>query len=247
MDALGGSLHHADRVVTTIPGGLSFLHISRRQALEMLVQLSLEQPRAGHHRLEEILEVVADIAQEAHHFGLLRFLEEPRLLDRQRSERRENGQQGKIMFVERSMALIQDVQHPDRLAFPPLERQRDHVPRHKTGGLIDTGKMAGTLFRIAGDGRLARLEHRPRDPFIPRDARPAWDRLLPDRILEDESLTLRICEEHRAGLRVHLVQGGTKRRFNQLVNLGELEECLTDAAGSLELALEAGDFLVVRC
>ena len=40
--------------------------------------------------------------------------------------------------VIRTIAFIENLNHPDRLALPPLERQDDHVPDHRSCGLYQS-------------------------------------------------------------------------------------------------------------
>src|SRR6266571_6116125 len=134
------------------------------------------------------------------------------------------------MLVYNTVPLIQDVEDSDRIAFPSFESYFDHIPVHKPGRTIDTGIMVTTLLHVTDDDRLSRSKHLARNPLVPRDRCAARYRLLSDRVIEDQSLYLRVCQENRTCVRAHFVHSNAQGRLDQLVNLGVLKDVLADPA-----------------
>src|SRR5262249_54691319 len=99
MDALTGPPDHAKRFITNLLARLLLHRIPCRQVSERVLDLFFQKPCSGYHRLEQIFEVMTDIAEEIDHFSFLRVLEMLSLHDCESSERRNNGQKRQIILV----------------------------------------------------------------------------------------------------------------------------------------------------
>ncbi len=72
---------------------------------------------------------------------------------------------------------------------------------------------------------------------IPRNGRPARNWLVADRILKDQFLFLRVCEQNRARFGSHFFQCNTQGCFHKLIQIERLKEGLADPFDRLQLRL----------
>ena len=135
------------------------------------------------------------------------------------------------------LAVVQHVQDADRFSSPAPERHRDHVVGDEAGRSIDLAKVAGVSVDLVRDPGLSRLKDGAGNTFIPGNAGAPGDRLVADRILKDQFLLLRVCEQNEASLCSHLFQRNMEGRFEELVEINRLKQGVADALECFELRL----------
>src|SRR5213594_617145 len=238
LDAPGSVLEQADHPVAEHLAGLRAADPHGGQAAEELVQLGLQEFRAGDDRGEQVFDVVPDIAEEARHFGQLGGFEQARLLDGLRGQGGHDREHVDVVLVELPVSLVEDLEHADGLAFPALQRDRDHIHGLVSGGVVDAREMAGIPRDVADDGWLSGFEDRASHAQVPGDGSAAQLLgFLSDDIAEDQLLSFVVGQQHRAGVRINDFQSDAQCVLDQFVHVDVLREGLADEAGGLELAL----------
>src|SRR2546428_3046464 len=140
------------------------------------------------------------------------------------------------------LSFVEDLEHADGLAFPALQRDRDHIHGLVTGGVVDAGEMAGMPRDVADDGWLSGFEDRAGHAQVPGDGRAAQLLgFLSDDIAEDQLLSFVVGQQHRAGVRINDFQSDAEGVLDQFVDVDVLREGLADEAGGPELALPVAE------
>src|SRR5262245_34520774 len=142
---------------------------------------------------------MGDVPHHLCHLSKLGRFDQPGVLNSDSGESRDNGQDGKIIFVEeRISALIHDLHDTNRRTLPLLQWDGDHVVGDGACRFIHLPEMAPISLGVRDDLRLAGSEDRACNAFVPWDGCARGYRLVTDRMIKYQSLCCGIGEKYRA-------------------------------------------------